>query len=92
MSGGLRLISPTRATADSTIRAYADSTFQVTGVAFRIGRERLASDTVFISDADFFDFPNYATQPIASIGLRHLRDHVLFLSYSSSHVCVRRVR
>lgn len=92
MAGGLRLLAPARRSADSTPPGYRDSTFQISGLVLQIGRARLPVDTIFISDSDFADFPRYATEPIISIGLRQLRDHKLFLSYSSGFVCLGRTR
>jgi hypothetical protein len=90
MAGGLRLLTPARKSPDSTPPGYRDSTFQVSGLVLEIGRQRLPSDTIFISDSDFADFPSYATEPIISIGLRELRDYKLFLSYSTGFVCLSR--
>jgi hypothetical protein len=96
MAGGARLITinarSMRSAGDSTSAGYADSSFTVTGVDFRVGRTRLAADTVFISDPDFADFPNAATEPMINIGLRHVRELRLFFSYSTGFVCVARGR
>lgn len=96
MAGGARLITinarSMRSAGDSTSAGYADTSFTVTGVDFRVGRTRLAADTVFISDPDFADFPNAATEPMINIGLRHVRELRLFFSYSTGFVCLARGR
>jgi hypothetical protein len=92
MAGGLRMFAPTRPPPGSTVRGSGDSTFEVSGLALQIGRERLPADTIFISDPDFVDSPNYATVPMISIGLRQVRDYQLFLSYSTGFVCVSRAQ
>jgi hypothetical protein len=94
MAGGARLITinarPTRSSGDSTSAGSADSSFTVTGVTLQIGRARLATDTVFISDPDFADSPNAATEPMINVGLRRVRELRLFFSYSTGFVCLAR--
>jgi len=94
MAGGSRLITinprPTHSPSDSTSAGYADSSFVVTGLVLQLGRTRLAADTVLISDPDFADFPNAATEPLINVGLRHVREVKLFFSYSTGFVCLAR--
>lgn len=92
MAGGARLITinARHSSGDSTSAGYADSSFTVTGLSLRVGRTRLAADTVFISDPDFADSPNAATEPMINIGLRHVRALRLFFSYSTGFVCLAR--
>ena len=61
-----------------------------TGLAFRIGNQKLAADSVIISDPTFADFPDVKTRPLILVGLRHFRDYVLLISYSTHSVCMRK--
>ncbi|MBV9878973.1 MAG: hypothetical protein JO180_00675 [Gemmatirosa sp.] len=92
MAGGFRLLSGTRPPIGPPPAPGVDSTFTVTGLSLRIGHAPLPSDTVFIADPDFADFPNRDTEPIVSVGLRQLRDYRLFFSYSTGFLCLTRRR
>jgi len=45
---------------------------------------------VLISDLTFGDFTDFRTKPMILVGLRHFRNDVLFLSYSTGKVCLGR--
>ena len=62
--------------------------YQVAGIILRLGRRTLPADTVIISDLSFVDFPRFLTEPLMLVGLRHLRNDLLFVSYSSRKVCI----
>lgn len=64
--------------------------YQAAGITLRLGRRTLPADSVLISDLTFGDFANFRTKPMILVGLRHFRDNVLFLSYSTRKVCVGR--
>jgi hypothetical protein len=95
-SAGVRPITSGRLTTfsyrfDRTPAAPDTGTnHSVTGLAFRIGNRTLAADSVIISDPTFGDFPDVKTRPLILVGLRHFRDYVLLISYSTQSVCMRK--
>ncbi|HEV8217844.1 MAG TPA: hypothetical protein VGP95_18460 [Gemmatimonadaceae bacterium] len=95
-SAGVRPITSGRLTAfsyrfDRTPAAPDTGTnHSATGLAFRIGNQALAADSVIISDPTFADFPDVKTRPLILVGLRHFRNYVLLISYSTHSVCMRK--
>lgn len=62
--------------------------YRVAGITLRLGTRTLPADTVLISDLSFRDFAEAGTKPLMLVGLRHFRDDLLFLSYSTGKICI----
>jgi hypothetical protein len=62
--------------------------YRAAGVTLKLGNRELPRDSVVISDLTFVDYADFTTKPLILVGLRHFRDNVLFLSYSTGKVCV----
>lgn len=72
------------------VLADTETNYSVSGLDFRIGDRRLAADSVIISDETFADHPSSKEQALVLVGLRHFRNYVLTLSYSTHSICLRR--
>ena len=68
--------------------ALDSANYRAAGITFQLGGRTLPRDTVVISDVTFTDFPDFKTKPQILVGLRHFRENTLFLSYSTSRICV----
>jgi hypothetical protein len=62
--------------------------YRAAGITLRLGARTLPADTVLISDLSFRDFADAGTKPLILVGLRHFRDDLLFLSYSTGKICI----
>ncbi|HEY4216562.1 MAG TPA: hypothetical protein VGM67_05460 [Gemmatimonadaceae bacterium] len=62
--------------------------YRAAGVTIQLGRRTLPADSVLISDATFTDFDDHLRKPLILVGLRQMRDHILFISYSTGQVCL----
>ncbi len=62
--------------------------YRAAGITLRLGTRTLPADTVLISDLSFRDFADAETKPLMLVGLRHFRDDLLFVSYSTGKICI----
>ena len=79
---------PTAASDSLAVAQDTEPNFSASGVSLRIGPRALPRDSILISDLTFADFSEFRTKPLILVGLRHFRDSILFLSYSTQEVCV----